>query len=99
MPVEMPRLLPRTGRAAGYCTGFAVAIVDALHAAFAQATDEAASTIAVPSVAAELPRDLTPWGMYLSADPLVKGVLICLVLASIVTWTVWLAKTFELIAA
>ncbi|MGB9367017.1 MAG: tonB-system energizer ExbB, partial [Xanthobacteraceae bacterium] len=48
---------------------------------------------------AELPRDLTPWGMYLSADPLVKGVLIALVLASVITWTVWLAKTIELIAA
>jgi len=37
--------------------------------------------------------------MFVSADLLVKGVLICLVLASIATWTVWLAKTFELVAA
>ena len=48
---------------------------------------------------AELPRDLSPWGMYLTADPLVKGVLIALVLASVITWTVWLAKSIELIAA
>ena len=48
---------------------------------------------------ATLPRDLSPWGMFVSADLLVKGVLICLVLASIATWTVWLAKTFELVAA
>ena len=47
--------------------------------------------------AAELPRDLSPWGMFLSADPVVKAVLILLVLASIVTWTVWLAKTIELV--
>src|SRR5260370_37715264 len=41
---------------------------------------------------ATLPRDLTPWGMYLNADPVVQAVLIGLVLASIVTWTVWLAQ-------
>jgi biopolymer transport protein ExbB len=34
---------------------------------------------------AELPRDLSPWGMYQSADPLVKGVLVALVLASVAT--------------
>ena len=46
-----------------------------------------------------LPRDLTPWGMYLNADPVVKGVLIGLAIASIVTWTVWLAKTVEILFA
>src|ERR1700738_2018097 len=44
---------------------------------------------------ATLPRDLTPWGMFLNADPIVKGVLIGLVLASVVTWTVWLAQKVE----
>jgi len=44
-------------------------------------------------------RDLTPWGMFFSADPLVKAVLIGLALASVVTWTVWLAKTVELVMA
>jgi len=48
---------------------------------------------------AMLPRDLTPWGMYLNADPVVKGVLIGLAIASIVTWTVWLAKTVEILFA
>src|SRR5438045_8883050 len=43
-----------------------------------------------------LPRDLTPWGMYLNADPVVQGVLIGLVFASLVTWTVCLAKGMEL---
>jgi biopolymer transport protein ExbB len=46
-----------------------------------------------------LPRDLTPWGMFLNADPLVKAVLIGLAFASVITWTVWLAKTVELIMA
>ncbi|MEA2906390.1 MAG: biopolymer transport protein ExbB [Alphaproteobacteria bacterium] len=48
---------------------------------------------------ADLPRDLSPYGMYLTADPLVKVVLIGLLIASIVTWTVWLAKTIELVIA
>ena len=37
--------------------------------------------------------------MFLSADPLVKAVLIGLAFASVVTWTVWLAKTVELVMA
>src|SRR5262245_65727054 len=39
---------------------------------------------------ATLPRDLSPWGMYLNADPVVKAVLIGLAFASIATWPVWL---------
>ncbi|MGH6769402.1 MAG: tonB-system energizer ExbB [Xanthobacteraceae bacterium] len=46
--------------------------------------------------AGDLPRDLSPWGMYLTADWVVKAVLIGLLVASVVTWTVWLAKTIEL---
>jgi biopolymer transport protein ExbB len=44
----------------------------------------------------QLPPDLTPWGMFQDADRLVKGVLIGLAFASLVTWTVYIAKTFEL---
>jgi len=44
----------------------------------------------------ELPQDLSPWGMFLHADAVVKTVLIGLVIASLVTWTVWLAKSLEL---
>ncbi|WMJ70400.1 tonB-system energizer ExbB [Stenotrophomonas sp. 24(2023)] len=39
---------------------------------------------------------LTPWGMYLAADAVVKAVMICLALASLATWTVLIAKTLEL---
>ena len=49
--------------------------------------------------AATLPRDLSPWGMYVNADPVVKAVLIGLALASVVTWSVWLAKTIEILLA
>jgi biopolymer transport protein ExbB len=43
-----------------------------------------------------LPRDLSPWGMFLNADIVVKVVMVGLVFASLVTWTVWLAKNWEL---
>lgn len=39
---------------------------------------------------------LTPWGMYLAADVVVKAVMIALALASLATWTVLLAKGWEL---
>jgi biopolymer transport protein ExbB len=48
---------------------------------------------------ATLPRDLTPWGMFLNADPVVKAVMIGLAFASLVTWTVWLAKSIEIFFA
>src|SRR5262249_3895498 len=43
-----------------------------------------------------LPRNLSPWGMFLSADIVVKAVMVGLAFASLVTWTVWLGKTVEL---
>ena len=46
-----------------------------------------------------LPHDLSPWGMFMAADWVVKGVMIGLAFASLVTWTVWLAKSIELAAA
>ncbi len=39
---------------------------------------------------------LTPWGMYLAADVVVKAVMIALAIASLATWTVLLAKGWEL---
>src|SRR6516225_11960659 len=55
----------------------------------------------LPSVegTSALPRDLSPWGMFMNADVVVKVVMVGLVIASIVTWTVWLAKTIELLKA
>jgi biopolymer transport protein ExbB len=46
-----------------------------------------------------LPRDLSPWGMFLGADIVVKAIMIGLVFASLVTWTIWLAKSLELLVA
>jgi biopolymer transport protein ExbB len=52
-----------------------------------------------PAVAVHLPKDLSPWGMFLNADIVVKAIMLGLVFASLVTWTVWLAKTIELMTA
>lgn len=43
--------------------------------------------------------DLSPWGMYKNADIIVKIVMIGLAIASIITWTIWIAKGFELLGA
>jgi biopolymer transport protein ExbB len=48
---------------------------------------------------AELPQDLSPWGMFVHAVFIVKLVMIGLAVASLVTWTVWLAKWLELRSA
>src|SRR5262249_39050468 len=73
----------------------ALILLALLTAARAQAPE------ASPGALAEgvLPRDLSPWGMFVHADPLVKAVLIGLAFASFITWTVWLAKTIELVRA
>ncbi|PVZ15310.1 MULTISPECIES: tonB-system energizer ExbB [unclassified Pseudomonas] len=43
--------------------------------------------------------DLSPWGMYQHADVVVKTVMIGLAIASIITWTIWIAKGLELLGA
>src|ERR1700722_16084302 len=40
--------------------------------------------------------DLSPWSMFLSADALVKAVMISLAFASFVTWTIFLARSAKL---
>jgi biopolymer transport protein ExbB len=65
-------------------------------AAFAQTPEPAAQ---VPAVLLNLPRDMSPWGMFLAADIVVKAVMLGLILASVVAWTVWFAKTIQIITA
>ena len=77
--------------------GVLLSIVASTAAALAQAAD--APDVGGVAATAVLPSDLSPFGMFLSADPLVKAVLLGLVFASVVTWTVWLAKTIELFIA
>jgi len=85
-------LMARSGAGRGAVIGALVLAGTAVAAAQA-AGDEGASAIAL------LPRDLSPWGMFLHADIIVKLVMVGLLFASVVTWTVWLAKTYELLTA
>jgi biopolymer transport protein ExbB len=64
----------------------------------AQETPAVAAPEIRPSevASATLPRDLSPWGMFVNADIVVKLVMLGLVFASLVTWTVCVAKYWEL---
>jgi biopolymer transport protein ExbB len=80
---------------------FALLLLPAL--AFAQ-SEEAPPLVPAPAPPASiatsiLPRDLSVWGMFLAADWVVQAVMIGLVVASVITWTVFLAKSLELAAA
>ncbi|TIV15035.1 MAG: tonB-system energizer ExbB, partial [Mesorhizobium sp.] len=44
-----------------------------------------------------LPHDLSPWGMFMNADIVVKAVMVGLAFASLVTWTIALAKSLEVL--
>jgi biopolymer transport protein ExbB len=46
-----------------------------------------------------LPHDLSVWNMFLSADVVVQVVMVSLVFASIITWTIFVAKSLELAGA
>ncbi|QCI96594.1 tonB-system energizer ExbB [Agrobacterium larrymoorei] len=65
-----------------------------------QAAPAAPAPVDVDSGArADIPHNLSPWGMFMAADWVVKSVMIGLAIASLITWTVWLAKTVELAGA
>ncbi|WP_085578973.1 MULTISPECIES: tonB-system energizer ExbB [unclassified Pseudomonas] len=86
-----------TEQAAPAAPAAAPAATDAIQAVDAGAADqpevlEADNTLGMA-------HDLSPWGMYQNADAVVKSVMIGLALASILTWTIWIAKGFELMGA
>ncbi|WP_407112748.1 tonB-system energizer ExbB [Bradyrhizobium sp. LMG 9283] len=59
------------------------------------------STTAKPDGAGVAPamKELSPWVMFMSADVIVKAVMIGLAFASLMTWTVFIAKSIELSVA
>ncbi|MCK1717081.1 tonB-system energizer ExbB [Bradyrhizobium sp. 141] len=60
------------------------------------------STTAKPDAAAAVApamKELSPWVMFMSADVIVKAVMIGLAFASLMTWTVFIAKSVELSVA
>jgi biopolymer transport protein ExbB len=88
----MMRRTRRSRNAAALAAPIALATLAFFAPAAAQSASDA------PVAAALLPKDLSPWGMFLSADIFVKAVMIILVSASLITWTVALAKAIELVA-
>jgi biopolymer transport protein ExbB len=77
----------------------AILVLTALSTPTFAQTPELGPSSSPLDATAFLPRDLSPLGMFLHADIVVKLVLIGLAFASLVTWTVCLAKTIELAAA
>lgn len=73
------------------------------NAAAAPADAQAAGDENVQALAEDtslgMAHDLSPWGMYKNADVVVKAVMIGLAIASLITWTIWIAKGFELMGA
>ncbi|WP_076650192.1 tonB-system energizer ExbB [Pontibaca methylaminivorans] len=57
------------------------------------------SLLSTPEQSGELPDDLSPLGMYRNADVIVKLVMLGLIFASLVTWTVALFKALEIMGA
>ncbi|MEZ2143045.1 tonB-system energizer ExbB [Bradyrhizobium sp. DN5] len=53
----------------------------------------------VATAVAPAMKELSPWVMFMSADVIVKAVMIGLAFASLVTWTVFIAKSIELSVA
>ncbi len=60
------------------------------------AAPDADNKTSMPVAVGDHARELSPWSMFLSADNLVKAVMISLAFASLVTWTIFLAKTVQL---
>jgi len=82
--------------------GAAPAPTRPVQAQAAPAQPDAARPAAADETPQRLPpigrmqRDLSPWSMFLSADILVKAVMVSLAFASLLTWTIFLAKTVQL---
>ncbi|PKR89628.1 tonB-system energizer ExbB [Pleomorphomonas diazotrophica] len=55
-------------------------------------------TLAAGAAAVALPHDLTPLGMFMAADLVVKAVMTGLIAASLVTWVILVGKVLELSA-
>jgi biopolymer transport protein ExbB len=82
-----------TGTAVPTATSSGAAVAPAVPADNAVAAADAAKPLKAMQVTLH---ELSPWSMFLSADILVKAVMIGLAFASLVTWTIFIAKLIEL---
>ena len=74
-------------------------VLPAMPAPTASSPPVTAPPSPIPATELTLPRDLSPWGMFLAADIVVKAVMIGLVFASVLSWTIWFGKAIELAVA
>ena len=87
--IQLPGAPSATAPANASPTAQAPAASDASAPSGVQATTSPAKNPA-------LPHNLSPWGMFMSADIVVKIVMIGLAFASLLTWTICVAKLLEL---
>jgi biopolymer transport protein ExbB len=88
---------PAPSTAAPAASGPAAAAPSATEAAVVPASE--AGGAAQKAGIAPAMKELSPWVMFMSADIIVKAVMIGLAFASLVTWTVFIAKSIELSVA
>ena len=91
---QQARALPQPAAAPAQAEPAPAAIVPSAPQPAADATAPSESR-PLKSASAGL-RELSPWSMFMSADILVKAVMIGLAFASLVTWTIFIAKMIEL---
>jgi biopolymer transport protein ExbB len=60
---------------------------------------ESAASVPSAAVSSLIPHDLSPYGMFMNADIVVKVVMVGLAVASLATWTILLVKAAELLGA
>jgi biopolymer transport protein ExbB len=90
--VRITALLMKIGGAVSRAVPFIIAVPTRAQEQFAPPS--------LPVVgSSHLPRDLSPWSMFWTADIVVQAVIVGLAFASVVTWSVWLAKSIELYLA
>jgi biopolymer transport protein ExbB len=90
---------PATPAAAAPAPAVAPAATDPAQAAPAEKLGEDVPQVLEADNTLGMAHDLSPWGMYKNADIIVKIVMIGLAIASIITWTIWIAKGLELMGA
>ncbi len=102
----------KVSRATAFALLAAAFLLAGAPATIAQQGSNAAPVVSQPQIAPDaavgtteaarplkplaVPKELSPWTMFQSADWLVKSVMIGLAFASVLTWTIFIAKSIEL---
>ena len=97
-PMLKSSVFPRSARCRRICAALLGVAPSLSGLALAQAPQATPSPVA-SSIVLTLPQNFSPWGMFMSADIVVKAVMVGLVFASVLTWTIWFAKAIELLLA